>query len=173
MPFTPSHIAAALPFARTPLLPAALVIGSMVPDLPYFLPVGIPRELTHSIPGIPIADAPMGLIVLVLWTLVFRAPVLDFAPGWVRSRVVAPPQGWELPSLHRVALILVSLLVGIATHLAWDAFTHPDGWVVLHVAGFRSLLGPFAVYRWAQYGSSVGGFVILAIWTATWVRRTR
>lgn len=37
MPFTPSHVAAALPFLRTPLIPAALVIGTMTPDLFYYL----------------------------------------------------------------------------------------------------------------------------------------
>ncbi|CAN5542054.1 hypothetical protein BH10ACT4_BH10ACT4_14280 [soil metagenome] len=172
MPFTPSHIAAILPFARSPLAPAALVIGSMVPDLPYFLPLGTPRELTHSIPGVPLADLPMGIVALMLWFLVFRAPIGDFAPEWVRSRL-RPLQGSaRRPSLRGVVVILLSLLVGIATHLAWDAFTHPDGWVVLHMAGLRAQLGPFAAYRWAQYASSVGGLVILAIWAAGWVRRT-
>ncbi|MFM9919761.1 DUF4184 family protein [Lacisediminihabitans sp. H27-G8] len=171
MPFTPSHIAAILPFVRSPLAPAALVIGSMVPDLPYFLPLGIPRGLTHSIPGVPLADLPMGIVVLVLWIFVFRAPIGDFAPDWVRARLRPPEGPPRLPRFSRVAMILVSLLVGIATHLAWDSFTHPDGWVVLHVAGFRAQLGPFAAYRWAQYASSVGGLVIVAIWAVGWVRR--
>ncbi|MEE2045837.1 DUF4184 family protein, partial [Nocardiopsis tropica] len=38
MPFTLSHVAAVLPLARTRLPPAALVVGSVVPDLPYYLP---------------------------------------------------------------------------------------------------------------------------------------
>ncbi len=37
MPFTPSHAVVALPFVRTPLLPAAIAIGAMTPDLPLFL----------------------------------------------------------------------------------------------------------------------------------------
>ena len=47
----PSHIAAILPFVRSPLTPTPLVVGCMVPDLPYFLLPGIARELTHSIAG--------------------------------------------------------------------------------------------------------------------------
>jgi hypothetical protein len=172
MPFTPSHIAVILPFVRTPLAPAALVIGSMVPDLPYFLPLGIPRGLTHSIPGIAVADLPMGIIVVALWAIIFRAPIIDFAPAWVRARLSAPHRRTTWPSVTLALLTLVALLVGIATHLAWDAFTHPDGWVVLHVVGLRAQLGPFAAYRWAQYASSVGGLVIVAIWAVDWVRRT-
>jgi hypothetical protein len=172
MPFTPSHIAAILPFARSPLAPAALVIGSMVPDLPYFLPLEIPRQLTHSIPGVPLADLPMGIIVFALWVLVFRAPIVDFAPEWVRARFRLPKGGIRRPSLRLVAVIMVSLLVGIATHLVWDAFTHADGWVVLNVATLRAQLGPFTAYRWAQYASSIGGLIILGIWATGWVRRT-
>jgi len=36
VPFTGSHPAAVLPLLRTPLPSAALVIGSLVPDLPYY-----------------------------------------------------------------------------------------------------------------------------------------
>lgn len=41
MPFTGSHPAAVLPLLRWGLIPSALVIGSMSPDLGYFLPLGI------------------------------------------------------------------------------------------------------------------------------------
>ena len=47
MPFTASHAVAALPFLRTPLPDSALVIGSMTPDLPFYLPLG-PDVATHT-----------------------------------------------------------------------------------------------------------------------------
>ncbi|MEI5672079.1 MULTISPECIES: DUF4184 family protein [unclassified Nocardioides] len=37
MPFTLVHPAAVLPLVRTPLVPSALVLGSVAPDLPYFV----------------------------------------------------------------------------------------------------------------------------------------
>lgn len=40
MPFTPAHAVVALPFARTPLVPAAIAIGAMAPDVPLFFRVG-------------------------------------------------------------------------------------------------------------------------------------
>ncbi|MGK3950645.1 DUF4184 family protein, partial [Microbacterium sp. K2] len=49
MPFTPSHALVALPFIRTPLVPAAIAIGAMTPDLPLFLRgIGLPYSFTHT-----------------------------------------------------------------------------------------------------------------------------
>ncbi|MET0991529.1 MAG: DUF4184 family protein [Lacisediminihabitans sp.] len=173
MPFTPSHIAAILPFVRTPLLPASLAIGSMVPDLPYFVPLPVERELSHSLLGVPLVDVPMGIVSLLFWVLVFRAPLLDFAPAWLRRRFVLPGPWPRTASRLALAalLVLASLIVGIASHLVWDAFTHPDGWAVLRIAPLRAQFGPFTGYRWAQYGSSALGLLVLAVWGAVWVRK--
>ena len=174
MPFTPSHVAAILPFVRTPLLPASLAIGSMVPDLPYFVPLPVEREFSHSLPGVPLVDLPMGIATVLLWVLVFRAPLLDFAPSWLRRRFVLPGPWPRTPRAVVIGalLVLASLVIGIATHLVWDAFTHADGWAVLHVTVLREQYGPFTGYRWAQYGSSVVGLLIISAWGALWVRRT-
>jgi hypothetical protein len=170
MPFTPSHVAAILPFVRTPLLPAGLAIGSMVPDLPYFVPIGLSREFTHSLVGALVADLPMGIACYLIWVFLLRAPLLDFAPGWLHDRFRVRRSA--RPLWVTALLLLAALAVGVATHLAWDSFTHPDGWVVLHVAALRAQLGPFAASRWLQYASSVFGLVVLAIWAARWVRST-
>lgn len=172
VPFTPSHIAAVLPFLRTPLPGAALVVGSMVPDLPYFVPLGISRQLTHSVPGVLIADLPMALAVLALWTLVFQAPLRDFSPGWLRRRLPVPRRMRSTRALPTLGWAVLAVLVGVITHLIWDSFTHPDGWIVLAVPAFHTMLGHFTVYRWAQYASSVVGLVIIVAWLALWVRRS-
>ncbi|TXN31542.1 DUF4184 family protein [Lacisediminihabitans profunda] len=174
MPFTPSHIAAVLPFVRLPLASAALVIGSMVPDLPFFVPLGLHREQTHSLAGILPFDLPLAIACLLLWFFVVRAPLLDFAPAWLRRRMppsAALPSAWT--ARLRVALVvLVSVLLGTVTHLIWDSFTHSDGWAVLRIGLLREHLGPFAVYRWAQYASSIAGLAIVAGWAARWARVT-
>jgi Domain of unknown function (DUF4184) len=55
MPLTFAHPAVALPLrkllGRWGFLPA-LAIGSMAPDVPYFVPLGIDRHLGHSIPAL-------------------------------------------------------------------------------------------------------------------------
>lgn len=170
MPFTLSHPAAILPFVRTPLLPAGLVIGSMVPDLPYFVPVGIPRGLTHSLVGSVTIDLAMGLLAFAVWRFLLRAPLRDFSPRWLRGRW--HPDVREAGVIRTIGLLVLSLLVGIATHQVWDSFTHPDGWVVLRVGFLRGQLGSNTVSHWAQYASGIVGLVILIAWVALWVRRT-
>jgi len=146
-----------------------LVIGSMVPDLPYFVPLGLHREFTHSPIGALVADLPMGLIACALWALVLRAPIRDFLPAWLHDRYPLPST--TLARGRFVILLVTALVIGITTHLVWDSFTHPDGFVVEHVAVLRSTLGPFAVSRWLQYVSSVFGLAALAIWSRCWASR--
>jgi hypothetical protein len=66
VPFTPSHVAAVLPFARTPLVPSALVIGSMGPDLFYYVPLPIERSFTHSLTGVFTVDLVLGVVLFAL-----------------------------------------------------------------------------------------------------------
>ncbi len=174
MPFTVSHAAAALPFLGTRLPAAALVIGTMVPDLPSFVPLGIPRELSHSVPGVFGVDLPLGLLCVLLWTFAFRAPLHDYAPRWLRSRW--RPRPWRPDGVRRmlltVLLVLIALLVGVATHLLLDLLAHPDSPLVLAQPALRAPVGPLRVYAWLQYGVSVAGILVLAVWTVVWVRRT-
>ena len=168
MPFTPSHVAAVLPFVRTPLVPSALVIGSMTPDLFYFVPVDVERGLSHSLLGAVTLDLGAGLLVFVLWQLVFRLPAADFAPHWLRARL---PTGRARLSAGHLALAAASVLVGIATHLAWDTLTHA-GWLTSVAPWTAAEAGPLPVVTWMQHGSSLLGLVAVLIWFVLWVRRT-
>ena len=162
MPFTLSHGAAALPFLRGPLLPAAVVAGSFVPDLPLFVDL-TPRYLaTHSVTGIVTWDVVLTLLALAAWYGVLREPVLALAPRWVRARV-PPTRRWR-PS--DALWIPVSAALGAATHVFWDTFTHRRalsvwGWDWLGTA----VLGVPA-YQVLQYASSIAGLVIMLWWAA-------
>ena len=175
MPFTPSHVAAVLPFGKTLLLPAALVIGSMAPDLFFYVPVPIGRNFTHSWQAVLTVDLVFAIGLFVLWQLVFRTPLVDFAPLAARRRIAAMPWsgirplGMSWPRL--VPLLVASALVGTATHVIWDSFTHRD-WVVDHLPALLMMWGPLPVYEWGQYFSSLFGAVVLVIWTIRWWRRT-
>jgi hypothetical protein len=167
VPFTVSHAAAALPFLRTPLVPAALVIGTVAPDLPYFTPLpGVIRGLTHSPLGVVTIDLAIGGLVLALWWLALRAPVLDLSPVWLRNRM--PTR--SAFSLRLVVLAAVSLMVGAATHLVWDSFTHL-GPVVNAIPVLGATYGPLLLHKWLQHASSIVGLVVLGVWVARWVRR--
>ncbi|GAB3606762.1 hypothetical protein GCM10027413_21710 [Conyzicola nivalis] len=168
MPFTPSHAAAILPFARTPLVPAALVVGSVMPDLFYFVPGDVERGFSHSLIGAVTLDLGVGMIVFALWQVVFRRPAGDFAPYWLRARL---PRSRARPSADYVALAAASILIGIATHLVWDAFTH-RGWLTGAAPWTGAELGGLPLVTWLQHASSVLGALFLGVWFVLWVRRT-
>lgn len=175
MPFTPSHVAAVLPFVKTPLLPAALVIGSMAPDLFFYVPLPIERNFTHSWLGVVSVDLVFGVAAFLLWQLIFRMPLVDFAPLSARRRIAALPWSGIRPRglswFRLIVLLVVSVLIGTATHVVWDSFTHPDR-VVYQVPWLQQQWGPKPVYEWAQYFSSLFGAIAVLVWVMVWWRRT-
>lgn len=169
MPFTISHAAAVLPLhrwrkARLPL--AALMIGSMSPDFAYFLPGNPDRMFTHSIAGIFWFCWPVSLAVWLLFVRVLEQPTLALLPDSWRARFAASNRDLTLTTL---ALASAAVIVGAATHIAWDSFTHRGTWIVETLPGLHAVAFHFNGWRirWfavLQHVSSVVGLLILAIW---------
>jgi hypothetical protein len=187
VPFTPSHAVVALAFLRGPIVPAAVAVGAMAPDLPLFvraLPLDYGR--THSFAWLPLTVV-VALVLLLVWRCVLRPAVRELSPGWLARRL---PVEWDadagaaaretfarrgahLPSWAGVALLLVGLAVGVASHIAWDWFTHEGRVGTTALPGLDASWGPLPGYKWLQYGSSVLGLVVLGIWAIAWLRRAR
>ncbi|MCS0499361.1 DUF4184 family protein [Protaetiibacter mangrovi] len=182
MPFTPSHAVVALPFVGTRIVPAAVAIGAMVPDLPLFVRVGPDYadayRLTHSALGAVVLDLPLAFAVLVLWRVLIRPLVPALSPRTLRGRW---PGEWALGSrvgwrslgaggLTAWLLLAVALLIGIASHIVWDLFTHPGRWGSELIPALGRMWGPLGGTQWLQYGSSALGLLVLGVWG---VRRLR
>jgi len=175
VPFTASHVAAVLPLARAPLVASALVIGSMIPDLPYYLPVALSAEMTHSLPGVVSADLLLGLGAFLLWHGLLSRPLLASAPKAVRGRLPAQDLATlraRLSPPRRLLLVILSLSVGAVTHVFWDAFTHAGRWGTVHVPWLAAQQGVLPGYRWAQYASGLLGALVVLLWLVGWWRRT-
>lgn len=162
MPFTPAHVAAVLPFVGRArpgwAVPSALVIGSMVPDALYFVPVRSDREFSHSLAGILTLDLALGLLLVGLWRVV-AAPVLrDLVPLEVHDRVPAPRR----PTSREWLWAGPGLVLGSLTHVVWDGFTHSNGWAVrlLPVLTETVVRGQPA-FKLAQYASGLVGVVLV------------
>jgi Domain of unknown function (DUF4184) len=173
MPFTVSHAAAVLPLAigrpgRT-LVPTALVIGSMVPDLPYFVPPYRGSDWTHAAYGPVTVDLAAGLALLAIWHFLLVRPLADFAPTWMRQRLPHPVPlrgarwGWAA----------LSVVLGSYTHVLLDAFTHPGRWGTTHLAWLNSPVGPLPAFKWLQFGLGVFGLLVLAVWAVVWLDDAR
>ncbi|MBM7772407.1 hypothetical protein JOD54_002611 [Actinokineospora baliensis] len=172
MPYTLSHAAAVLPFVRrTPLVGSALVVGSMSPDLLYFVALepGVDQR-THTWLGLVLIDLPVALAVLAVFHALVAPALVALAPRWVRERVHPRPPRLGVAA---VGWIVVSVLLGGVTHLVWDAFTHHNGWVVLQYPKlFREWLWVgMPRYHFLQLFSSVVGGVVLIWWAVMTLRR--
>jgi hypothetical protein len=177
MPLTVSHTAAVLPLLRSRrLILSALVIGAMIPDLPYFAPfLNVSRPLSHSVPGLFLFCAPWGIAAYVVWRTLLREPLVRHGPAAVRRRL-RPASTPTRKTLWRHGLaVAVSVLLGALTHIAWDGITHEHAAVQI-----AALQGPaFDLFGWRpriynvlKHGSTLLGGAALLTFAAVWYWRT-
>jgi hypothetical protein len=147
----------------------ALVVGSMAPDLVY-----VTAGTDHYFDGHRLSNQFALMVAAVLLTYVVRLLVLPVAP-------LALPEGASplrdalldaSRTRHRVWVVAYSAFIGQLTHLALDAFTHRDGFVVQDVAFFRApwfAVGGHhvALYNTLQYGLSI----VLGLWCVLMLNR--
>ena len=170
MPFTFAHPAAILPLRRFKLLKTVpLIVGSIAPDLPYYVPARVNRMVmldTHTFWGTFRLDLPMGLLVLLCGFLL-RRPLTALMSGRARSLCLQAMEHFRDQPRHWL-LAPIALLIGSWTHLLWDSFTHDNGWLVKRVAALSApiTIGDYTgtLCHVLQYVSSVAGLLILAIW---------
>ena len=130
MPYTISHVAVVVPFsrllARMRML-SAVVIGSMVPDFSYLMPIRLDRIETHSRLALATFCLPVGLLSYWIFQRLMKTPLVSVLPDpvYTRWRPYSSPASWGSP--RQWLLAACGVLGGAVVHLAWDAFTHEDG----------------------------------------------
>jgi hypothetical protein len=176
MPFTLAHPAAVLPLRRWPQLDfAALVIGSVTPDFGYYLLLPDMRLETHSFAGSLETCLPAALLLVLLFHALKR-PLCDTLPQPHRSALL--PLALRPVSMSPRALLAmaVSALLGIWSHLLWDAFTHRLSWGPQHLPLLRNVLFSFAGKDYwlsdlLQWLGSVAGLAALLLAYRRWLRQ--
>lgn len=165
MPFTFSHPAIVIPVKkRFPkyLSMTGLVIGSMAPDFEYFLrfkPMGL---VGHGILGFIVLNLPLCFVVAFLFHNLVKAALVANLPDLIRKRVAGKLSGrFAMDSAKSFAVFSFSSLVGMASHVFWDSFTHRGGYFVEGIPYLDSsffVLGLEApLYKLFQHGSTLIG----------------
>jgi Domain of unknown function (DUF4184) len=177
VPFTPAHAIAVLPFRRTRLNLPALVVGSLSPDFEYFVRLAPQGTFGHTWLGVLVADLPFSLLVLWLYQNYLKAGLYAVAPGLFPFREAERKAGPVARGLMQWLIVVASILLGAATHLAWDSFTHKDSWPYEHIAFLQTHI---PVFHWRvdmstflQVASSVAGMVVLLVLWARWAGSER
>lgn len=176
MPWTFAHPAAVLPLRRLTgpgkLSLAGLMAGAVAPDLLYYVGQFGWASRAHSVAGLVTVCVPLGLLTLALLHLL-RAPLAGLLPQPHRRLVLANAVAAGVPSLRTLILAALSLLIGAATHVLWDAFTHDRQFFVEQIAWLRTPLWTvsgreFRVFNVLQHVSTVLGIACIAM---VYVRR--
>lgn len=176
MPFTLAHPAVILPLPKLlgrHVVFSALVIGSMMPDAPYFLALDIDRGDTHSLYGLLWFSLPLGLVFHGLFHRLFKRPLAFVLPADLGSRLPLQPmidagrRPWALP---------LSVWLGAFSHIVWDSCTHKYGFLVERLPILETLLFRYGgynfwLYKVLQYASGVIGIAILLLAAGWWLRR--
>lgn len=164
MPFTFAHPAAVLWGARwhasVPF--SAFVIGSMSPDFEYFLRLRLLSFYSHSMMGIVTFCLPVGLVVYVLHRWVIAPALYQNLPRAVRERLVDAPSIDN--HLRHLLFVSTAIMLGAATHILWDGFTHGNGYFVMGIGTLESKIIGVPVYKLLQHGSTFLGFGIMTLW---------
>lgn len=176
MPFTLTHTLAVIPVARTaPNLPfAALFIGAMIPDWALFIPIGPHYTTMHTAQGLLTACLPLGLLMWWMFNALYRRALIELAPLPIQARLSRYKPAQYVYSLRHSLLAALAVLIGAASHLLWDAFTHEGRWGVelvplLDHVFFRVGNSEVTGYKLFQHGSSVIGLPLLAVMAFKWL----
>lgn len=175
MPFTLAHPIAAAPIwllSKRKLDLLALAIGTMIPDLQYFIALKPVRTIGHSLPGVFIEGLPCSLVLLLVFHWVLKYPLRALAPSYVADRL--PPIGrFSLFPFSQFLIIIASIAIGGISHILWDDFTHSTGWFVVKFPLLQFQIFSLPLYKLLQYGSGIFGLCGLSIWFLVWLLKTQ
>jgi hypothetical protein len=169
MPFTLAHPAIVLPLVKSKRFSAtALLAGSMVPDFEFFFQLREVENIGHHWQGTLLFDLPVALLFCYLYHYVLRNLFIGNLPAFLRYRFVDTLLfDWNSFAAANRATVGGSLLIGIASHLLWDGFTHYDGFFVAIIpllSAKATLLGfEMPVYFLLQLLCSLLG-VMVVLW---------
>lgn len=149
-----------------------------MPDFPYLLSLSPHKSYSHTLPGMFLLDLPLALLSLWLFHAFIKQPILAFLPDGVLRRVSSSLSSFSFSPTGRLSLVVLSILIGTATHLVWDSFTHDTSWIYQNWAFLRGsvalpITGEMGVYKLLEYLSSVFGLAIVAVWIWHWYRTTQ
>jgi hypothetical protein len=195
MPWTFAHPAAALPFlfalgklfalaneqtgkqtnllCRTPMQRMALVVGTISPDLPYYLGAFGAQLRGHSLTGICTVALPLGMLLLLFLRLL-QQPLVFVLPAVLRGRIRQRNQNLDKARRWFAPIAILSwMFFGALTHSFWDAWTHRDGSFVRLFPALAAPLQPgLPTYQLLQHLSTIGGCMALAWALRRWLKCT-
>lgn len=149
----------------------------MAPDFPYITGSAAYRALGHRFPGLLEFTLPASVAALWLFHNVLKRPVFGLLPAGFQQRLHGELGEFKFGGASRFLAILGSIVLGIATHVIWDSFTHAYTWPWYRFVWLQGRIripkiGLVPTYYAMQYGSTILGLLILVVWGLVWYWQT-
>ncbi|ATP40453.1 hypothetical protein CSE16_10565 [Solibacillus sp. R5-41] len=165
MPLTFAHPAAVLPFSRKSkyIHFSALVLGSMAPDFEYFLrgqPIG---AIGHTFSGFLYYNLPLVAFIYLIYHYFIHQTLINHLPAFLQD---SSKNRIHTNNVLKVVIFIYSALLGMLTHVAWDSFTHKNGYMVQK---FPTILAntftidrfEIPLYKFLQHGGTLFGLILI------------
>ncbi|MES2388034.1 MAG: DUF4184 family protein [Bacteroidota bacterium] len=168
LPFTFAHPAIVLPLKRRfcNLSLTGLVIGSITPDFKYFIRMEVKSLYSHTAVGLFWFDLPMGILLAFIYHNLVRNFLLNNLPNYIFLRFAGfRTFNWNAYFRKNLTTVLLSLFIGIVSHILWDGFTHKSGFISDLFPWLKATIYPLGyllpVYRLLQHLSTVAGILYI------------
>ncbi len=110
---------------------------------------------------------PVGVMLVIIYEFWVKDPLITNLPAGLNRRFFNFRGCREYYSLQYLFAIFLSVLIGAASHIAWDGFTHPAGYFVRQIPELSQTITfqGFGVrlYTILQYASTVVGALLILI----------
>lgn len=137
----------------------------MIPDFEYFIRMRVSSTYSHTWSGLFWYDLPLALLALVVYTLLVKDKLITHLPAGINRRFSAYQNNRPRYDFLFFVIAVVSILIGAASHILWDSFTHPAGYFVKHhhILKQKVLIANHGVafYNMLQHISSTVGALIV------------
>ncbi len=175
MPFTLAHPAVVIFSKNKNFNLLGLILGSMAPDFIYFLLFNPISNLGHTLLGFIILNLPICFLLNYLILKFIKNPFIINLPSKICNYYTyLINYDFNFKSPKDIFVFTYSCIVGMLTHIIWDAFTHKTGYFVvninllkesIHILGYQV---PF--FKLLQHGSTLLGFFVILYYFYT-IRR--
>jgi len=183
MPFTFSHPALILPFAKLEkgwISLTGLVIGSIVPDFEYFMRMDIKSSHGHTLGGLFYFDFPLGILLCFVFHNLIRNSLIKNLPLGLQQRFIKFTYfEWNNFFSRNWNLVVLSIFIGIGSHFLLDSFTNSEGFFVNLIPFLNTKFvyngQPLVLFQILYYIISISGIIIISygIWQMPVHRRFR
>lgn len=100
----------------------------MAPDFEKFITMSAHDPHSHTWRSIFYFNLPIGLLIAFVFHLLVRDALIENLPGFLRRRLSRFKQhDWVAYFKQHYVIVIISILLGAASHLFWDSFTHKGG----------------------------------------------